>query len=50
MLGWIGDIERLTEENTTFRTGYSLYAPPQHADGTVHVTKRDAELAEATAG
>ena len=20
MLGWIGDIERLTEENTTFRT------------------------------
>ena len=29
---------------------YSLYAPPQHADGTVHVTKRDAELAEATAG
>jgi len=132
MLGWIGDIERLTEENTFFRTVtftgtheqltlmclppgedigremhsgvdqflriehgrgsvefgasedrvdetyavedgwaiivpsgvwhnvinmgdddlqlYSLYAPPQHADGSVHLTKRDAERAEATAG
>jgi mannose-6-phosphate isomerase-like protein (cupin superfamily) len=29
---------------------YSLYAPPNHADGTVHRTKRDAELAEASAG
>ncbi len=29
---------------------YSLYAPPQHADGTVHRTKEDAELAEAAAG
>ncbi len=26
---------------------YSLYAPPNHAAGTVHRTKRDAELAEA---
>lgn len=25
---------------------YSLYAPPQHADGTVHRTKEDAERAE----
>ena len=26
---------------------YTLYAPPQHADGTVHRTKADAETAEA---
>lgn len=26
---------------------YSLYAPPNHADGTGHRTKQDAELAEA---
>lgn len=26
---------------------YTLYAPPQHADGTVHHTKADAEKAEA---
>jgi mannose-6-phosphate isomerase-like protein (cupin superfamily) len=25
---------------------YTLYAPPQHADGTVHRTKADAEAAE----
>ena len=25
---------------------YTLYAPPEHADGTVHVTKADAEGAE----
>ena len=25
---------------------YSLYAPPEHPDGTVHVTKADAEAAE----
>jgi mannose-6-phosphate isomerase-like protein (cupin superfamily) len=25
---------------------YTLYAPPQHADGTVHQTKADAESAE----
>lgn len=25
---------------------YTLYAPPEHADGTVHVTKADAEAAE----
>lgn len=30
---------------------YTLYAPPQHEDGTVHRTKRDAErLAEHFAG
>jgi mannose-6-phosphate isomerase-like protein (cupin superfamily) len=28
---------------------YSLYAPPNHPDGTVHRTKHDAELAEASA-
>jgi mannose-6-phosphate isomerase-like protein (cupin superfamily) len=27
---------------------YSLYAPPEHADGTVHRTKADADAAEAT--
>ena len=26
---------------------YSLYSPPEHPDGTVHVTKADAEAAEA---
>jgi mannose-6-phosphate isomerase-like protein (cupin superfamily) len=26
---------------------YSLYAPPEHPDGTVHVTKADAQAAEA---
>ena len=25
---------------------YTLYAPPEHADATVHVTKADAEAAE----
>lgn len=25
---------------------YTLYAPPEHAEGTVHVTKSDAEAAE----
>ena len=25
---------------------YTLYAPPEHADGTVHVTKADAEASE----
>jgi oxalate decarboxylase/phosphoglucose isomerase-like protein (cupin superfamily) len=25
---------------------YTLYAPPEHADRTVHVTKADAEAAE----
>ena len=28
---------------------YSLYAPPEHPDGTVHVTKADAEVAEGLA-
>jgi mannose-6-phosphate isomerase-like protein (cupin superfamily) len=27
---------------------YSLYAPPEHADGTVHRTKADAQAAERT--
>jgi mannose-6-phosphate isomerase-like protein (cupin superfamily) len=27
---------------------YSIYAPPDHPDGTVHVTKADAEAAEAS--
>jgi mannose-6-phosphate isomerase-like protein (cupin superfamily) len=27
---------------------YSIYAPPDHPDGTVHVTKADAEEAEAS--
>jgi mannose-6-phosphate isomerase-like protein (cupin superfamily) len=25
---------------------YTLYSPPEHADGTVHHTKQDATLAE----
>ena len=25
---------------------YSLYSPPEHADGTVHATKADADAAE----
>ena len=25
---------------------YTLYAPPQHADGTIHITKEDAEKSE----
>jgi mannose-6-phosphate isomerase-like protein (cupin superfamily) len=29
---------------------YSLYAPPQHPDGTVHRTKQDAEAAERSHG
>lgn len=29
---------------------YSLYAPPQHPDGTVHRTKADAEAAEHSHG
>jgi mannose-6-phosphate isomerase-like protein (cupin superfamily) len=28
---------------------YSIYGPPDHPDGTVHVTKQDAEEAEASA-
>lgn len=28
---------------------YSLYAPPEHPDGTVHVTKADADAAEVAA-
>jgi mannose-6-phosphate isomerase-like protein (cupin superfamily) len=29
---------------------YSLYSPPEHPDGTVHVTKAEAEAAEAEHG
>ena len=29
---------------------YTLYAPPQHADGTVHRTKADADAAEHVSG
>ena len=29
---------------------YSLYSPPEHPDGTVHVTKADADAAEAEHG
>ena len=29
---------------------YTLYAPPQHPDGTVHHTKEDAEKAEHVSG
>jgi mannose-6-phosphate isomerase-like protein (cupin superfamily) len=31
--------------NTTLKL-YSIYAPPTHPRGTVHITKRDAQLAE----
>ena len=29
---------------------YSLYSPPEHPDGTVHVTKAEADVAEAEHG
>jgi mannose-6-phosphate isomerase-like protein (cupin superfamily) len=29
---------------------YSIYTPPEHADGTVHATKADADAAEAEHG
>ena len=29
---------------------YSIYAPPEHPDGTVHETKADADAAEAERG
>ncbi len=29
---------------------YSLYSPPEHPDGTIHVTKADADAAEAEHG
>jgi len=29
---------------------YTLYSPPEHADGTVHRTKREAEAAETKPG
>jgi mannose-6-phosphate isomerase-like protein (cupin superfamily) len=29
---------------------YSLYSPPEHPDGTVHLTKADADAAEAEHG
>ena len=29
---------------------YTLYSPPEHSDGTVHRTKRDAEAVERSAG
>ena len=29
---------------------YSLYSPPEHPDGTVHVTKAEADAAEAEHG
>ena len=34
-----------TSENEPLRL-YTLYAPPEHADGTVHHSKEDATLAE----
>jgi hypothetical protein len=52
MLGWVGDIERETLDNTVVNTGAgdvkldSLYSPPKHPPGTVHRTKADAEVAE----
>jgi hypothetical protein len=42
MTGWVGSIEEATTGNTL----YSLYAPPEHPEGTVHRTKDDADAAE----
>ncbi|MBM3282528.1 MAG: cupin domain protein, partial [Candidatus Diapherotrites archaeon] len=25
---------------------YTIYTPPEHADGTIHLTKKDADAAE----
>ena len=34
------------QEDVKLYSLYSLYSPPEHADGTVHVTKAEADAAE----
>jgi hypothetical protein len=60
MTGYVGSIEKATLNNPFFRqvlftgkhspTGplrlYTIYAPPNHPDGTIHHTKAEAEAAE----
>lgn len=54
-LGWGAIIVRAGTWHNVNDTGdselkqYSLYAPPEHADGTMHRTKAEAEAAEASA-
>ena len=50
--GWLvqvpaGTHHDLVNTGTTDLRLYTVYAPPQHAPGTVHETKTDAEAAEA---
>jgi mannose-6-phosphate isomerase-like protein (cupin superfamily) len=41
-----GSWHNLTNTGQDILKVYSIYAPPQHPHGTVHVTKEDAEKAE----
>jgi mannose-6-phosphate isomerase-like protein (cupin superfamily) len=58
MIGWVADIEEATlgTWHNVINTDdgdlklYSLYSPAEHPDGTVHVTKADADAAEAAHG
>ena len=44
MKGYIRDIEDLTVQNTEFRGVLcTIYSPPNHRDGVVHRTRKDAE-------
>ena len=40
MKGYVDNIEKLTLENTNiWQVLYTIYAPPEHADGTIHAIK-----------
>jgi hypothetical protein len=47
MIAWIDDLEKVTLDNSSFRTvvyaGEHAHTPPDHPDGTGHVTKADAD-------
>ena len=52
--GWLVQVPAGTHHDLVNTGGtdlrlYTVYAPPQHAPGTVHATKADAEAAEAGA-
>ncbi len=49
MTGYVGPIETQTLKNAYFRQVLFTGKPPNHADGTVHKTKAEAEAAEAAA-
>lgn len=52
MKGYIANIENLSLHNIINTSSdkplklYTLYSPPNHKDGTVHITKQDAEMDE----